>query len=1624
MIARKYLYSCAIGVCLAVVAPAVLGGGAVTSAMAAAELAEPALLQPVTGWAVSRVGDPNKVDGYCALARRFSNNIVVTIAQNKKLESSIAFDFQRATISEGQSYAVVIKAGKENREFEIQAVSASALVVKTGADAKFFDALAREQVLDLKVGNNAHKFSFVDFNSGMNQLQTCLGNNPQQALVTKEMNDQISRMKSELSQLQAENSKLVGALETERSSFRQDMEQRANQNEDVKALMDKMGELERNNTELMKKLQTEQNANVGLRGDLDKAATSVKRNEETDMTTRLAIEAAQRERDELRSMLEMEKSRRGEIEKLAAQKDGIEKQKGDLLGRISELEQQNASLGMMLDKEQQERTQIEEKFKAAGYSKDEYERLVHENKDLHKTVATLKENKDEAQRLMSENSSLQQTVQTLQQGQSGANEAAQLALEESRSEIERLRAERDSLVQMMEKERKDFNTHVNRQDGASQEVKEMSAKLAELEARNADLMRSLQEKADASSAQNAESAEQLALNNRQAGETREEVEKLKTMLAMERDERMRLARQLIEDGKSNKSESGDEFAKRIEQVEAENERLRIALKVAATESAPQVDTAQLEQARAQIEQKARQLELVSAERDELKSLLEAEKDRREKIASMLDQKKSVTEEKADLSGKLRALEARNMELARALEEAKKHKPAPVQVGEVVAKPPVDVPQGTLVGATSDRVSGRSANEVLGRIDGSNPAVAQVKTELEIALAERDQYRTLLEDERMRLREVQSLRSRIGSISGDQASLNDTIQKLQNEKVDLIRSLEYERARLDEIARAKGGQKMVDDASGDAAKVSALTAERNELRRLLEEERHRKEEVANLEKMVSDVSKGESDLNTKVKQLQTEKDELSSLLQKAQRDADAARSQTGEFAKGNKDLSGLPAGAQGAGDADRLHMLEQENRKLYSEMQALQARKSELDAMDAEISSLKAQNGMLREELNARKGGNAKAYADGDMVAHLRSTIDRLDMQNKNLSEALDLSRSREEKARRENPYREKLMAAESRIQDVLSENAILSRELEEIRTDAEKNLLSVDQNWDVKKAASRYQQAEREVQRLSEVLTQEREQHQREVQELEGKLFDPAIADAEQIKRLKEMEAEIARLKSAPQVQQDTAQMARLQAEVNALRAMQAAPTVPSEPRVVYQQAPAADSGEIARLRSQLDAERNDHAREVKALEDKLFDPAITEAEQLRKLHQMETELAALRASKGVPEPRVVYQTVQQDDNGEVARLKAQLQAERDSHQLEVRDLENKLFDPAITEAEQLKRLRAMEAEIARLKGEPYVPAVPVEDVASVKMDAGSTPSAQGQSSVQRLRQMVANGGGQVSMVEEGRVVAPESEYTVSSSINTAPDKIAAAPATEPMDPAEVGSAVAMTPIMDGPGETALATAASPATPQPMIYNQQQAAAAQVMPAPMAMAPQGGVQPVVPMAASMAQPAYAQPYGQQAVAQTVSYQPMPQGPDGQDIASLLVQAGIPMVSGFEKVSSVASPNFAAFRWDTGSVYGSAEKTVMTDQGQFQNLVEGYLRKTQSRCEGNFDKTTSGTTYSRQRPIVSYDIACVTNDMQGAGAALLFYAENGTFNVIAHEGDVESFDHAMSTRDQVANYLAR
>lgn len=146
------------------------------------------------------------------------------------------------------------------------------------------------------------------------------------------------------------------------------------------------------------------------------------------------------------------------------------------------------------------------------------------------------------------------------------------------------------------------------------------------------------------------------------------------------------------------------------------------------------------------------------------------------------------------------------------------------------------------------------------------------------------------------------------------------------------------------------------------------------------------------------------------------------------------------------------------------------------------------------------------------------------------------------------------------------------------------------------------------------------------------------------------------------------------------------------------------------------------------------------------------------------------------------------------------------------------------------------------------------------------------------------------------------------------------------------------------------------------------------------------------------------------------------GPSGSDIAQYLRRAGIPMVSGFEKVSKVSGPQFGAFRWDTGTVFGTAEQAIMQSPGGFEQAVNAYLAKTRQRCTGTFDESFDAGQFARNKDFAVADVACVMPDGTGAGAAMVFYYKDGTFNVIAHEGDITQFDQAMSTRDSLARFM--
>lgn len=133
-------------------------------------------LQPDSNWAISKIA-ANQIggDAYCALARRFNNGLILTLARNGKDEGSIAIDFQKDVLNSAVEYPVTITPNTgAARSFNVHPVSGKAVVIRLGADYAFYDSLNRSSVLGINVAGTQYDFAVSDFPQGQEKLNGCL----------------------------------------------------------------------------------------------------------------------------------------------------------------------------------------------------------------------------------------------------------------------------------------------------------------------------------------------------------------------------------------------------------------------------------------------------------------------------------------------------------------------------------------------------------------------------------------------------------------------------------------------------------------------------------------------------------------------------------------------------------------------------------------------------------------------------------------------------------------------------------------------------------------------------------------------------------------------------------------------------------------------------------------------------------------------------------------------------------------------------------------------------------------------------------------------------------------------------------------------------------------------------------------------------------------------------------------------------------------------------------------------------------------------------------------------------------------------------------------------------------
>ena len=254
-------------------------------------------------WVVSKMGGNADISSYCAMARKFDKNIILTMAENKEGEISFAVDFQAPALRKTKDYTVTLSSGAgENRTFSVLPVSNKAFVVRLGRDDAFASSMKASNELVFGIDGKYYGFETGDINSVFSDMDKCISalggvaseaviDNPSSDIRAEKIRDnnsenqiRISSLLREIDDLKAENKRLIDNL----SKIRVDLEKSKNLKsksserdlKKIEVLEDELASLKAENASLL-----EQSSDVqALMGAQQQLQIALKRvNEEKEM---------------------------------------------------------------------------------------------------------------------------------------------------------------------------------------------------------------------------------------------------------------------------------------------------------------------------------------------------------------------------------------------------------------------------------------------------------------------------------------------------------------------------------------------------------------------------------------------------------------------------------------------------------------------------------------------------------------------------------------------------------------------------------------------------------------------------------------------------------------------------------------------------------------------------------------------------------------------------------------------------------------------------------------------------------------------------------------------------------------------------------------------------------------------------------------------------------------------------------------------------------------------------------------------------------------------------------------------------------------------------------------------
>lgn len=702
-------------------------------------------------------------------------------------------------------------------------------------------------------------------------------------------------------------------------------------------------------------------------------------------------------------------------------------------------------------------------------------------------------------------------------------------------------------------------------------------------------------------------------------------------------------------------------------------------------------------------------------------------------------------------------------------------------------------------------------------------------------------------------------------------------------------------------------------------------------------------------------------------------------------------------------------------------LREENARLKIDLQAMQQKLALLEskpAMDV-ISKGPSENVAALE----KRAGDAEIQ-----VAGLKDQIARLQSENDGMKSALSGSRVGEatsvENMKVGIATISKMKAMEDQLSLVKAERDRLSSELASLKSaDADGRVKISSDNWNLEQATRRFNEAELEIRRLGSTLEQERAKCAVEKKDLEYMLFDPKIAEKQQIAKLINLEEELNQAKqmAGKQSPEDSKQIAAYEQRVKDLEAR-----IATESQKISAAENRANDLEqqlkMAKLSVQDSAATKEkiasYEKAIKTYEKDLgvAKTALqtSEAEKLKlatyedRIKAMEQELAAAKANlqkttvEQADAERAKIATYEQRltvANQELVAVKASLEkAEAEKARIATLEQDLATARTALQQTGQQagaekQKLAAYEASIKDMEAKLNAANTEVASLrkSMAEMEKARVASSEQSNIIDALKQEVASLNGQVGNLQN--------------------EKNGMAAQLSQINPAAGGNATGATRMAPNPNQVVRSVEVEPADYGRVAVGNPVPVSAQAIQessvAAIAAAPVAAAAPVVAPVAAMA-----------AAAVPSNIKMMKPA----DLEKLLQRAGVQTSGGIQPITASGDAGRVAYRWETNGLFGTAEQKAIQSTAQYDAYVTEYLNKTKSRCTGQFAAIPALEEGSGMNRLSAYEIACVDESGAGASASLAFESRNGVFTTIAHEASPESMDLAMDARDRVISAL--